>query len=237
MFTAQKNESFESLSNREIDELKNIISTFPNAPTFEMIDGFFTGTLCSPYESFPYSPMEKILSMEPIPSGEEALSVAFALLTRHWNSIEDLLLNGTFKPILEDGPNSGALWAQGFMMGINLTESELESLIEDEDTGMAFMPIFGLAFSGLSSKDIQEFLPDDQLEPMPITPELKQELIEILPHSAMLLYSMLSGNDYEEEYDDIITNPPCRPKIARNDPCSCGSGKKYKKCCSNKTEK
>jgi len=25
------------------------------------------------------------------------------------------------------------------------------------------------------------------------------------------------------------------PKIGRNDPCPCGSGKKYKKCCINKT--
>jgi uncharacterized protein YecA (UPF0149 family) len=24
------------------------------------------------------------------------------------------------------------------------------------------------------------------------------------------------------------------PKIGRNDPCPCGSGKKYKKCCMNK---
>ena len=34
---------------------------------------------------------------------------------------------------------------------------------------------------------------------------------------------------------EILLNPP-QPKIAekkigRNDPCSCGSGKKYKKCC------
>jgi uncharacterized protein len=26
-----------------------------------------------------------------------------------------------------------------------------------------------------------------------------------------------------------------RPKIGRNDPCNCGSGKKYKRCCGNVT--
>ena len=43
--------------------------------------------------------------------------------------------------------------------------------------------------------------------------------------------------DKEEDITDleILLNPP-RPKIAekkagRNDPCPCGSGKKYKKCC------
>lgn len=36
-------------------------------------------------------------------------------------------------------------------------------------------------------------------------------------------------------YDDSIINPKSEPvrteKIGRNDPCPCGSGKKYKKCC------
>jgi len=28
--------------------------------------------------------------------------------------------------------------------------------------------------------------------------------------------------------------PPTSPKVGRNDPCPCGSGRKYKKCCANK---
>ena len=37
--------------------------------------------------------------------------------------------------------------------------------------------------------------------------------------------------DYSESDDHIIR---ATPKIGRNDPCPCGSGKKYKKCCLNK---
>jgi hypothetical protein len=42
--------------------------------------------------------------------------------------------------------------------------------------------------------------------------------------------------DAEEELGDIWDQPTipyvrCNPKIGRNDPCPCGSGKKYKKCC------
>ncbi|MFZ4397120.1 MAG: YchJ family protein [Kiritimatiellia bacterium] len=36
----------------------------------------------------------------------------------------------------------------------------------------------------------------------------------------------------------IVSQPPARretPKIGRNDPCACGSGKKYKKCCGQAT--
>ena len=39
------------------------------------------------------------------------------------------------------------------------------------------------------------------------------------------------------DYEDIYKTEPIRtsPKTGRNDPCPCGSGKKYKKCCINKT--
>ena len=38
---------------------------------------------------------------------------------------------------------------------------------------------------------------------------------------------------YQRTYGGINaeTVVQCEPKIGRNDPCPCGSGKKYKKCC------
>jgi uncharacterized protein YecA (UPF0149 family) len=45
-------------------------------------------------------------------------------------------------------------------------------------------------------------------------------------------------HDYSLDLDDEdgtmhIAGPhvPTTPKVGRNDPCPCGSGKKYKKCC------
>jgi preprotein translocase subunit SecA len=37
------------------------------------------------------------------------------------------------------------------------------------------------------------------------------------------------GNNDEEEKLEPLRR--AEPKIGRNDPCPCGSGKKYKKCC------
>jgi preprotein translocase subunit SecA len=41
--------------------------------------------------------------------------------------------------------------------------------------------------------------------------------------------------DADDELDDLLREPYVRsePKIGRNDPCRCGSGKKYKKCCAS----
>ena len=35
----------------------------------------------------------------------------------------------------------------------------------------------------------------------------------------------LENLDFEEDDDDI------EPRVGRNEPCPCGSGKKFKKCC------
>jgi len=46
--------------------------------------------------------------------------------------------------------------------------------------------------------------------------------------------------DIPEDISEVerLLNPPkpkqVEPKVGRNDPCPCGSGKKFKKCCMNK---
>ncbi|MEK6239616.1 MAG: SEC-C metal-binding domain-containing protein, partial [Planctomycetales bacterium] len=45
-------------------------------------------------------------------------------------------------------------------------------------------------------------------------------------------------DDYDDDYDELPLHLPLareQPKVGRNDPCPCGSGKKFKKCCLNKT--
>lgn len=54
------------------------------------------------------------------------------------------------------------------------------------------------------------------------------------------LQKRLSGLFDSPEKLDAVFNSPAnsvqysKPKVSRNDPCPCGSGKKYKKCCINK---
>ena len=44
---------------------------------------------------------------------------------------------------------------------------------------------------------------------------------------------LVPASRLDEDYDDIVPAPVKRDsiKIYPNDPCPCGSGKKYKKCC------
>jgi membrane protein YdbS with pleckstrin-like domain len=40
------------------------------------------------------------------------------------------------------------------------------------------------------------------------------------------------GRRYTE---DPVSDAPAREEIRRNDPCPCGSGRKYKRCCANRS--
>lgn len=95
----------------------------------------------------------------------------------------------------------------------------------------------GINDSLKSSNDFESFDEDSQVE------------IEIVPET--LFYNMLAaGADYlfglpqwidilgedkmkdiAKEYKNSKTVKRKTPKIGRNDPCPCGSGKKYKHCC------
>jgi preprotein translocase subunit SecA len=57
---------------------------------------------------------------------------------------------------------------------------------------------------------------------------LPQQLI----HDQMEQFDGAGGGEYAEDEEPIqITFVRDTPKVGRNEPCPCGSGKKYKKCC------
>ena len=62
--------------------------------------------------------------------------------------------------------------------------------------------------------------------------ELQKLLVEINSFINNTRLWRLKGytlNELNSDYNNTST-----PKIGRNDPCNCGSGKKYKKCCGSK---
>jgi yecA family protein len=56
---------------------------------------------------------------------------------------------------------------------------------------------------------------------------------ESLPESLLLVHAALEPERERAAHEATAASTPHRrgPKIGRNDPCTCGSGKKYKRCC------
>jgi uncharacterized protein YecA (UPF0149 family) len=56
-----------------------------------------------------------------------------------------------------------------------------------------------------------------------IDPEFAQEVLLVANKKHPSVQSIIG--------DNIIPKPIALDKVGRNDPCKCGSGKKFKKCC------
>jgi len=70
--------------------------------------------------------------------------------------------------------------------------------------------------------EVYEILDDSHIDEWD---EEDEELYEALVTNPHLL------DEFDDEYDFEYQEPRTAIKIGRNDPCPCGSGKKYKKCC------
>jgi len=67
---------------------------------------------------------------------------------------------------------------------------------------------------------------------------IEQGVEEVGPAKALLLAKAAWLADRYGDPEGLLRPAPSqarRPKVGRNDPCPCGSGRKYKHCCLGKT--
>lgn len=121
-------------------------------------------------------------------------------------------------------------WAQGFSMGYNYLEevwNEYTPHELDEELGALLMTLTFFSSPKLAEAYHQETNGKGSLE------QLAQSVMEIFPE-AMREYAHLGQSIYQArlEVGDLDLDASVSTKIGRNEPCPCGSGKKFKKCCS-----
>ena len=73
---------------------------------------------------------------------------------------------------------------------------------------------------------------DGDLEDIEIKLGLREKRSK--PREKNFLQKMVEKYELEDKFEALLPINNTQPKIGRNDPCPCGSGKKYKKCCLNK---
>jgi uncharacterized protein len=153
---------------------------------------------------------------------------------RHWNVIVDTLQSDdVYVPLLledENGNWHANDWANGFLRGMELRKEYWSDLIDDEEHGGSLIPIFALA---------HENSPDPAMRPYkePVSAELRETLIVGAAAGMNKIYhyfetQRLLGND---SIGNMTTFRRSMPKIGRNEPCPCGSGRKFKHCCGKTT--
>jgi uncharacterized protein len=227
------------LTDAEFDRLDEILKRFggKRAMNLEQLDGFFAALICGPNIVPPSEYLAKIWGddmKKGAVSAQPILEEFISLITRHWNVISDTLRSGdVFTPLLledEHGVSHANDWARGFMSGMELRREDWVPLLDDDDHGGWLVPILALA---------HEHDPDSAMRPYkePISAELREKLIIGTAAGVMAIYNYFEAQRLMPglSMGDSITHHRGAPKVGRNDPCPCGSGKKFKHCCSKTT--
>jgi uncharacterized protein len=226
----------EPLTDAELAHLSEILGRLGNkrAMNLEQLDGFLSALICGPE----LVPPSKYLPMiwgdrtvfEDASSAQEFLS----LIMRHWNTIADTLhSDDVYLPLLleeENGNTPANDWANGFLRGMEFGKEDWAFLLDDEDYGGSLIPIFALA---------NEHNPDLKMRSYkdPISTELRETLIVGAAAGTTQIYRYFKAQRLldNDPLGNMSTFRRTMPKIGRNEPCPCGSGKKFKQCCGKTT--
>jgi len=227
----------ESLTEAEYDRLEELLGhgLGEGAMNLEEMNGFFAALICGPVTVPPTAYLEEVWGGEQAPFGSMAEVNEFLnLAVRHWNLIAGQLAipDGLFLPLLwreegEDLPR-GNRWARGFMQGVNLTEDAWQEIFKQEDRFAIMLPVLALA---------HEHDPDPEMRSWKTPPgqEVRKAVIAELSVSVRRLYDFFLSRRTTGVAFRKSRPGTSSPKIGRNDPCYCGSGKKYKRCCGDVT--
>jgi uncharacterized protein len=206
-----------------LDGYFNDPSRVDDVMTLAELDGFLTALAIGP-EGIEADEWLPVIWNDDAPPqfAEDAQEKAVlrAIVSRH-NDILRAVVAGVCDPIFDVGdaplPES---WAVGFMTGAGLRIDAWRRLFESEEDDTIAYPILA-------------FCEDEAGEPLfDLSDRDRKFLIANAPE--LIAQAVLDIADYwKREADPPPPAVPVRtgPKIGRNDPCPCGSGKKYKKCC------
>ena len=108
----------------------------------------------------------------------------------------------------------GQYWASGFAVGISVREEPWHAFFDDSEE------------FAQSIDSILELVPDIDPDVEPMTIGQREKRLAELPWRVEdVMYSWL-----DRRFSPVAQVINETPKVGRNDPCPCGSGKKFKKC-------
>lgn len=227
------------LSDEELDELDQFLMSdevSDEAMMLDMLDGYLTALVVGPTTLQPSKWLPGIWGSteEDAPhfqTGEQGQHI-LDLILRHYNGIIWSLQADAdaFEPMFHettypDDPRvyvDGEAWAHGFMQGIELSQQDWQPLFEDAQGQAWIRSIYLLGANHVSQEE----------EELMRWPAQREELAKAIPAGVAAIYRYwLPYRKAVHERQIATTIQRATPKIGRNDPCPCGSGKKFKKCC------
>lgn len=189
------------------------------------LDGFFTALVSGPVTIMPSRWLLAVWGdFEPVWKDMKDFEACLSLMMRHMNSIAAWLMEqpAEFEPIFLERVHEGKTvtivdeWCEGYMRGVSLAADRWEA--GGLEMAVLLAPI--RAFTSETDWQAHNLSTDAEIDNVrnAIVPNVREI------HAWWLVR--------REVYAPVsLPASGARPRVGRNDPCPCGSGKKYKKCC------
>jgi len=195
----------------------------PDCMQLSDLDGFLTGIAVGPELILPSEWLPVVWGGEgPVFTDQKQADEVISAIMRRYNDILATLSNGkwTVTPIYwetNDGVTIAADWAQGFLDAIILRIDAWQPLFEHRRDSVLLLPILSLC----CDEDGKPYLPEEEMP--------GDAILDALPD---MIPEAVSAIDDFWRHREVTPAPIKRAATpGRNDPCSCGSGKKFKRCC------
>jgi uncharacterized protein len=183
------------------------------------LDGFLTAVAIGPDIIMPSEWLPVIWGgEEPVFADQEEAQRVMGAIMGRYNEILQLLRHEpeAYEPLFWEtstGERVAADWVEGFMIGVALRQEAWRPLLESDEDGRLLLPII--------------YLWDK--EGNPLARGTDEHVADMRREATNLIASSVPAID---AYWRIGRHPrPRASKPRRNDPCPCGSGRKYKRCC------
>jgi uncharacterized protein len=225
------------LSDRDLKRLEQFLeeTCVPEGGlSLESLDGLLCALAIGPELVMPSTWIPMVMGEANFKDESQANTI-IDLLMRRWNlTVGSVKVNplsggsGAYVPLIDpqdrfyedDALDSlcGYDWADGFILGMTLSQSEWDSLFDEESLSDCLTPIMLLNTGTIRAVVDEE-----------ITHARRKQMVEMIPRSVHLLWAYWQSNPTPSGSAPV--GSASKVRVGRNDPCPCGSGKKYKKCC------
>jgi uncharacterized protein len=216
--------STDPLTNEELDELQAVLEQFQSDDSVRDIselDGFFTALISGP-EILPFSVWYNALWGNPkaLPKwkDEKAFDRFVNLLVQHMGNLELVITEHAdqYEPIfnellLDEAGEDSEPNLQDWCYGYRRVSDSWPELPADQNEMLDLIKLQSLG--------------EEAYE------EGEQPKIDVLTAMDMVTHAAVQLHQYWAEQRPAGTPVRAENKVGRNDPCPCGSGKKFKQCC------
>jgi yecA family protein len=239
------------LTASDTQKLEAHLLRFKTDKSFDLVglDGFLHGITCLPKSVNPTEWLQMALTEESVGKGVAQASEIIGLVFAYYNTIAvPHHLQDQVSPVRCDGSAvQSATWLRGFARAFTLDKEALQFLVysPDEETSRFGMLLFSQM---ITAKEVEEFDIEQseatdireaylnmvqQFEKNSASDNIKAlEVMEEITRMYLKSYKSFESNFMNPLFSMEDSSPYRREekKVGRNEPCPCGSGKKFKHC-------